>query len=68
MCIEIINEISSSNNIAKKDIRKDIKKDTNEFSKSNYIGLTLVDNLIKAINGEWEIIQNNGEIHTLVYI
>jgi len=60
LCIEIINEISSPNNIAKKDI--------NEFRKSNYIGLTLVDNLIKAINGEWEIIQNDGEIHTLVYI
>jgi len=68
LCIEIINEIineiiseiSNKNNIK--------NKDTNEFSKSNYIGLTLVDNLIKAINGDWEIIQNEGEIHTLVYI
>ena len=68
LCIEIINEISSTNNIAKKDINKDINEDINEFSKSNYIGLTLVDNLIKAINGDWEIIQNDGEIHTLVYI
>lgn len=40
----------------------------NCFLKNNHIGLTLVDNLIEAIKGEWDMVQHNSIITTTLYI
>ena len=60
--IEIQNKIFDNNSRYSKNAKTSI------YEKNNYLGLTLVDNLVKSINGEWDIIQHDEVVITTIYM